>query len=394
MALPRPLRCLPRDGRRFRGGPQVAGACGGGVSSRSAGGPGGAGRRPRDGEAAAGLAGVPSYGRRRAGEASGWTIDTDPGLAAGACGSLQAGGTGTWRSGPCAGAAVGRLGGIAPAAAEGAGCGAAAVRGFRVWRRQGCGSAGCVGLSNAPDTTDNDQCTPLPPGGGTVWLPACQDISGDCAVGEACAAVGAEAWLDLELRVSQLQWACWRARCGPWAGAVLRVAANGVSGCWGLMARADEAGCGMCPQADAEPRKRTFRKFTFRGVDLEQLLDLPTDKLVDLFHARARRRFQRGLKRKPLALIKKLRKAVRASPHQPPVAIRMQGWSEARRQRPYPHASPRPSNRLVSPSGVPHPGQESLRQHGHVPGSLTAAGTHGALSWGCSPSAEEGGSRG
>ena len=34
-----------------------------------------------------------------------------------------------------------------------------------------------------------------------------------------------------------------------------------------------------------------------------------TDELVDLVHARARRRFQRGLKRKPLALIKKLRKA-------------------------------------------------------------------------------------
>jgi len=66
--------------------------------------------------------------------------------------------------------------------------------------------------------------------------------------------------------------------------------------------------------ADAEPRKRTFRKFTFRGVDLEQLLDLPTDKLVDLFHARARRRFQRGLKRKPLALIKKLRKAKKEAP--------------------------------------------------------------------------------
>ncbi|KAK9814482.1 hypothetical protein WJX72_006611 [[Myrmecia] bisecta] len=63
--------------------------------------------------------------------------------------------------------------------------------------------------------------------------------------------------------------------------------------------------------ADAAPeaKKRTFRKFTYRGVDLDQLLDMSTDELVELFHARARRRFQRGLKRKPLALIKKLRKA-------------------------------------------------------------------------------------
>jgi small subunit ribosomal protein S15e len=75
--------------------------------------------------------------------------------------------------------------------------------------------------------------------------------------------------------------------------------------------------------APQEPRKRTFRKFTFRGVDLEQLLDLPTDKLVDLFHARARRRFQRGLKRKPLALIKKLRKAKKeAAPGEKPEPVR------------------------------------------------------------------------
>uniref|UniRef100_A0A803R891 40S ribosomal protein S15 n=1 Tax=Cannabis sativa TaxID=3483 RepID=A0A803R891_CANSA len=57
------------------------------------------------------------------------------------------------------------------------------------------------------------------------------------------------------------------------------------------------------------PKKRTFKKFSFRGVDLDALLDMSTDELVKLFTARARRRFQRGLKRKPMALIKKLRKA-------------------------------------------------------------------------------------
>lgn len=66
--------------------------------------------------------------------------------------------------------------------------------------------------------------------------------------------------------------------------------------------------------ADAADRKRSFRKFTFRGVDLEQLLDMGSDELIGLFHARARRRFQRGLKRKPLALIKKLRKAKKDTP--------------------------------------------------------------------------------
>jgi small subunit ribosomal protein S15e len=61
--------------------------------------------------------------------------------------------------------------------------------------------------------------------------------------------------------------------------------------------------------ATGVPRKRTFKKFSFRGVDLDALLDMSTDELVKLFNARARRRFQRGLKRKPMALIKKLRAA-------------------------------------------------------------------------------------
>ena len=62
--------------------------------------------------------------------------------------------------------------------------------------------------------------------------------------------------------------------------------------------------------AAGQPKKRTFKKFSFRGVDLDALLDMSTDELVKMFSARARRRFQRGLTRKPMALIKKLRKAV------------------------------------------------------------------------------------
>ena len=52
-------------------------------------------------------------------------------------------------------------------------------------------------------------------------------------------------------------------------------------------------------QADVEgevaatgvPKKRTFRKFSYRGIDLDALLDLNTDELVKLFPARVRRRF-------------------------------------------------------------------------------------------------------
>ncbi|KAB0800362.1 hypothetical protein PPYR_06102 [Photinus pyralis] len=61
-------------------------------------------------------------------------------------------------------------------------------------------------------------------------------------------------------------------------------------------------------------KKRTFRKFTYRGVDLDQLLDMPNEQLMELMHARARRRFSRGLKRKPMALVKKLRKAKKEAP--------------------------------------------------------------------------------
>jgi small subunit ribosomal protein S15e len=61
-------------------------------------------------------------------------------------------------------------------------------------------------------------------------------------------------------------------------------------------------------------KKRQFRKFTFRGVELDALLDLTNDELMDLVHARARRRMSRGLKRKPMALIKRLRQAKKDAP--------------------------------------------------------------------------------
>ena len=54
-------------------------------------------------------------------------------------------------------------------------------------------------------------------------------------------------------------------------------------------------------------KKRTFRKFTYRGVDLDQLLDMNNEQLMELLPCRIRRKFGRGLKRKPMALIKKLR---------------------------------------------------------------------------------------
>ena len=56
-------------------------------------------------------------------------------------------------------------------------------------------------------------------------------------------------------------------------------------------------------------KKRQFKKFTYRGLEVHQLMDLSHEELLNILHARARRRLQRGLNRKPMALIKKLRKA-------------------------------------------------------------------------------------
>merc|ERR1712000_501300 len=57
--------------------------------------------------------------------------------------------------------------------------------------------------------------------------------------------------------------------------------------------------------------KRTFRKYSYRGIDLDKLLDYSNQDLMELFRARARRKFSRGIKRKPITLLKKLRKAKR-----------------------------------------------------------------------------------
>merc|ERR1711933_374149 len=58
-------------------------------------------------------------------------------------------------------------------------------------------------------------------------------------------------------------------------------------------------------------KKRTFRKYSYRGIDLDKLLDFSNQDLMELFRARQRRKFSRGIKRAPITLLKKLRKAKR-----------------------------------------------------------------------------------
>ncbi|WWC73263.1 40S ribosomal protein uS19 [Kwoniella pini CBS 10737] len=76
-------------------------------------------------------------------------------------------------------------------------------------------------------------------------------------------------------------------------------------------------------EAAAKKASRSFKKYQYRGVELDQLLDLSNEDFIELVHARARRRFQRGLKRRPLGLIKKLRKSKKeAGPNEKPAMVK------------------------------------------------------------------------
>jgi small subunit ribosomal protein S15e len=68
------------------------------------------------------------------------------------------------------------------------------------------------------------------------------------------------------------------------------------------------------PQVTPSPNQLT---------SINRLLDLTSEQLRDIVHARARRRFNRGLKRKPMGLIKKLRKAKQAAkPNEKPDLVK------------------------------------------------------------------------
>src|SRR5690349_10144105 len=70
-------------------------------------------------------------------------------------------------------------------------------------------------------------------------------------------------------------------------------------------------------------KKRAFRKFSYRGVDLEELVTMPTEKFVELCDARVRRRFSRGLKARPASLIKRIRKSKKAcGPDEKPEVVK------------------------------------------------------------------------
>lgn len=69
--------------------------------------------------------------------------------------------------------------------------------------------------------------------------------------------------------------------------------------------------------------RHVLRKDRTLTEPVNRLLDLSSEQLRDVVHARARRRFNRGLKRKPMGLIKKLRKAKQeAKPNEKPDLVK------------------------------------------------------------------------
>ena len=54
-------------------------------------------------------------------------------------------------------------------------------------------------------------------------------------------------------------------------------------------------------------RMKNQKKFMYRGVDLDRLLEMSNTELMELFNARQRRKFSRGIQRAPATLLKKLR---------------------------------------------------------------------------------------
>ncbi|GJQ14540.1 hypothetical protein GpartN1_g6331.t1 [Galdieria partita] len=80
---------------------------------------------------------------------------------------------------------------------------------------------------------------------------------------------------------------------------------------------------GAAASSSGAPKRRTFRKFSYRGVELDQLLDLNMEQLKELFNSRIRRKLNRGMGIKYKTLLKKLRKAKKEAPeHEKPEAVK------------------------------------------------------------------------
>jgi small subunit ribosomal protein S15e len=65
-----------------------------------------------------------------------------------------------------------------------------------------------------------------------------------------------------------------------------------------------------------------FKKFAYRGVDLDKLLDMSAADVVELLPSRIRRRFAKGLSPAHMGLVRRLRSAKKASAGGKPEAVK------------------------------------------------------------------------
>ncbi|KAL0477787.1 ribosomal protein S15 [Acrasis kona] len=75
--------------------------------------------------------------------------------------------------------------------------------------------------------------------------------------------------------------------------------------------------------ANERRQRLKFKKFAFHGIDIDKILALTDDELAQLYKARARRNFNRGMQKTTTTLMKKLRKSKKEAPFgEKPTAVK------------------------------------------------------------------------
>jgi small subunit ribosomal protein S15e len=69
-------------------------------------------------------------------------------------------------------------------------------------------------------------------------------------------------------------------------------------------------------------KRKSNKQFFYRGFEVQNLVGISKSELLDLLHARARRKFIRGLKVGHLHLLKRLRKAKKAAVEERPAMVK------------------------------------------------------------------------
>jgi small subunit ribosomal protein S15e len=69
-------------------------------------------------------------------------------------------------------------------------------------------------------------------------------------------------------------------------------------------------------------KRKSNKQFFYRGIEVQNLVGIPKAELLNLLHARARRKFARGLKPGHLHLLKRLRKAKKEAGDEKPALVK------------------------------------------------------------------------